>query len=148
MPEFILDCGDRDSALKFKALDSFTQGYIEAMFFTSTGPDDELKEAHVGELAPEAWQMIQEDCAKFQADNAALLEAALASDWRGKPNDYGEVCYDDERAGRDFWFTRNGHGVGYWDRGLGAIGERLSSACRAYRELDLYRGDDELLYLT
>jgi len=24
--------------------------------------------------------------------------------------------YDDEQAGRDFWFTRQGHGVGFWDR--------------------------------
>jgi hypothetical protein len=24
--------------------------------------------------------------------------------------------YSEEQAGRDFWFTRQGHGVGFWDR--------------------------------
>src|SRR4051812_29933619 len=31
-----------------------------------------------------------------------------------------------EQAGHDFWLTRNGHGAGFWDRGLGAVGERLT----------------------
>lgn len=144
MPEFILDRGDRDSALKFKALDSFTQGYIEAMFFTSTGyPENgELEEADVSQLSPEAWQMIREDCAKFQADNATLLEAAI---------EHGADttnAYDDSYAGHDFWYNRNGHGVGYWCRELGDAGGKLDVACKAYRELDMYRGDDGLIYLT
>jgi hypothetical protein len=37
MPEFILDHGSPEAAKQFKALDAFTQSYIEAMFFTSTG---------------------------------------------------------------------------------------------------------------
>ena len=70
MPEFVLDHGTREAATKFGALDSFTQGYIEAMFFTSTGhlEDEDLQEASVAELSPDAWRVIREDCARFQAD--------------------------------------------------------------------------------
>lgn len=100
----------------FRALDSFTQGYIEAMFFTECEPganadshDPETQSALHGEcgfvdLAPEALARIVAHCAAFQASNAELLEIAYERD------------YDSEQAGRDFWFTRNGHGVGYWDR--------------------------------
>jgi hypothetical protein len=30
-----------------------------------------------------------------------------------------------EQAGIDFWLTRNRHGAGYWDRGLGITGDKL-----------------------
>lgn len=53
--------------------------------------------------------------------------------------DWQELCecegiepgepYTEIQAGRDFWFTRNGHGVGFWDRGLGEIGDLLSERC-------------------
>ena len=37
-----------------------------------------------------------------------------------------------ELAGHDFALTRNGHGAGFWDRGLGAIGDMLTSECKPY----------------
>lgn len=43
-----------------------------------------------------------------------------------------------EQAGHDFWLTRNGHGAGFWDRGLGARGERLSVLARPYGEVNLW----------
>ncbi len=141
MPEFILDHGDSESALKFKHLDVFTQGYIEAMFFTSTGnmEDEDLEDASVGELAPSTWIDILEDCKDFQESFADDLAEACDQD---------KANYDMEAAGRDFWYTRNHHGVGYWDRGLGDIGRKLTDMAHPYGEVDLYRGDDGLLYLT
>lgn len=53
---------------------------------------------------------------------------------------------DPEQAGHDFWLTRNRHGDGFWDRGLGERGERLSDAARVYSSVDLYVGDDGLIY--
>lgn len=126
MPEFILDHGTPEAAKTFRALDSFTQGYIEAMFFTD---EEQLCEESgrempavavdlatmetrfvggdspgFGDLAPETLTKIIIDCQAFQSQNIQLLTQAYARD------------YDSEQAGRDFWFTRNGHGVGYWDR--------------------------------
>lgn len=34
-------------------------------------------------------------------------------------------------AGHDLRLTSGGHGAGFWDRGLGELGERLSDAARA-----------------
>jgi len=47
-----------------------------------------------------------------------------------------------EQAGHDFWLTRNGHGAGYWDRGLGEVGEMLSEAATAFGMVDLFVLDD------
>lgn len=57
------------------------------------------------------------DCVLFQWRNRALLRAAYATG------------YTVEQAGHDFYFTQAGHGVGYWDRDLGDIGDKLSAAC-------------------
>jgi hypothetical protein len=56
--------------------------------------------------------------------------------------------YEAIQAGRDFWFTRNHHGVGFWDRGLGPTGDSLSAVSHRFRETDVYRGDDGLIYLA
>lgn len=141
MPEFILDMGSAEGAATFNRLDAFTQGYIEAAFFTETGTGDDaerdLEHATIAELAPDALATIVADCAAWQAANAALLEEAYA---RG---------YTPEQAGQDLWYTSNGHGVGFWDRAAldaGSLGNRLSDACRG-GESHLYRGDDGLVHI-
>lgn len=145
MPQFKLDHGDRDGAAWFKSLDSFTQGYVEAMFFTA---DDDLKDKTVADLSAEARQEIRAQCDDFQKANEAMLSAAYATDE-----------YDAGQAGRDFWFTRNRHGVGYWGRSKIAhlkltpeapddIGAALTDAAHGCGETDLYEGDDGTLYLA
>lgn len=83
------------------------------------------------DLAPETLSAMAADCEKFQAEN----EEALAN------------AGDDGQNGHDFWLTRNRHGAGFWDRGYGEIGEKLSEAARAYGECNLYVGDDGLIRL-
>jgi hypothetical protein len=140
MPEFILDKGSTADAKGFSDLSSFVQGYIEAMFFTETGNDDDLEDANSGELSDESIASIVADCDAFEKANEALLSQAY---------DLGEnfkYPYDATRAGHDFWFTRCGHGVGFWSRDLGDTGEALSEAARKAGSAYLYRGDDGKLY--
>lgn len=145
MPEFILDHGSPDGAKQYKSLDYFTQGYVEAMFFTNTGTgdDEDLEHATFADLAPETLRDIIADCAAWQKTNATLLSAAM----RSPSYDHEDDGYGSKQAGRDYWFSRNGHGVGFWDRGLGAIGDDLHAACQ-YKNKDLYRGDDGAVYLA
>lgn len=53
-----------------------------------------------------------------------------------------------EQVGHDFWLTRNGHGAGFWDRGLGELGSKLSDAAKTFGSSDAYIGDDGKVYLT
>ena len=52
-----------------------------------------------------------------------------------------------EQIGHDFWLTRNGHGTGFWDRGLDDQGDALTTLCKIFGEQDAYEGDDGLIYL-
>lgn len=51
-----------------------------------------------------------------------------------------------EQVGQDFWLTRNGHGAGFWDRGLGDRGYRLSDLAHSFGECHVMEGDDHYVY--
>lgn len=115
-------------------MDQFTSAYITCALWSSTDNSrddggDPLDANYDGsDLAPQALEAIRRECAEFQECHAEDL--ALA---------YEKPGYTEASAGHDFWLTRNGHGAGFWDRGLDAVGDRLSDACKPYGSVDLYR---------
>jgi hypothetical protein len=112
----------------------FSDAYREAIEFTDIHCDNpELQSAD--DISAELNAIIDADCEDFQKANGALLSLAYERDG------YGE-----KQAGHDFWLTRNRHGAGFWDRGLGVIGARLSAAAKVYGSVDLYVCDDNLIY--
>ena len=121
-------------------LDPFTRAYAEAALWSSTGDDGEpLDSTHdLDSIAPETLERMISDCAKFQADNAADIASGCSR----------SCGYSDaEMAGHDFWLTRCGHGAGFWDGDWqDEAGERLTAACKAFGNVDLYVGDDGLIY--
>jgi len=118
-------------------LDKFTQGYLECALWSSTDEDGDSLDSVYGveDFAPVTLQGAVRECKDFQEDQQDLLKAA-----------YDQRGYTADKAGHDFWLTRNGHGAGFWDRGLGEIGDQLTEASKAYGDVDLYAGDDGLIY--
>jgi hypothetical protein len=132
MPEYIME--GRDTAARTES--EFVLGFIEAALFTSSEPGRDMAEwftpeatrarmegtessvpgdAGYLEIHPDSLALIRTFCQSWQNANAPLLRRA-----------YGREGYTEAQAGRDLWFTMNGHGVGFWDRpqldaeGLGA----------------------------
>jgi hypothetical protein len=174
MPQFILDTSGAVTTegsdantrpVTFDRLDPFTQGYIEALFFTeeeslceeSDGarrmPDVAINTATMesrfvggdsfgfADLAPETLARIIADCAAFRE----------TLDWRAFVADRNGNHASDEQAGHDFWLTRNGHGTGFWDRPesyYGAHQVALDAAAKAAKSVDVYLGDDGKVYLS
>lgn len=141
MPEFHINLGELQ--LEYARLDSFTQGYIEAAFFTESGePENSCYEKSFSDLSPELLEAMIADCRAFQESFGDDLQEAYDQD---------KANYDANRAGNDFWYTRNGHGTGFWDRGLGEIGDKLSKVLwfgrfvcrRRWADLRLTRGTIE-----
>jgi hypothetical protein len=139
MPQFF----SQSAAAAGAQYGDFIRGYIMAMYFTDTG-DDGQPDSEI-ELSAEAIENIVKECRQFCRVNRRLLQNAKQ-----------RQGYSMERAGHDFWLTRNGHGAGFWDRdelkdsgrrrvNLGAL---LSGACKPFGESDSYEGDDGLLYVT
>lgn len=121
----------------YLGMDEFTSAYFEAALWSSTDdngtPLDAAKYSET-ELAAETIAEFKADCAKFQADNAALLLQA-------------SELLSTAHHGHDFWLTRNGHGAGFWDRGYPKpLGEALTKAAQAFGECDLYVGNDGKIY--
>ena len=139
MPQYHLPMGTEPAQRTFAQLDSFTRGYIEAMFWTECNEDnEELASCTFHDLAPPALAKVIEECTAFQNANEEPLEACYAHE---------TVDYDDERAGHDFWLTRNGHGAGFWCRDLGDDGDKLTAACKACGECYVHLGDDEKVHI-
>lgn len=84
-------------------LDLFTRQYITTALWSSMDNTNdsggEPLDANYGinDIEPTTLAEMIEDCRQFQADHADL------------------VADDLERAGHDFWLTRNHHGAGFWD---------------------------------
>lgn len=53
-----------------------------------------------------------------------------------------------DQVAHDFILTRNRHGAGFWGRGAGGVGERLTNAAHGYGEVDLYLDDNKTLHIT
>jgi len=123
------------------SLDDFTRQYLETALWSTNDestpaggvPLDENYD--IDDIADETLKQMVKDCEDFQQAEAADL--ALAYQQRG---------YDEGSAGHDFWLTREGHGAGFWDRGLGAVGDRLSKASKVYGSFYLYVGDDDMIH--
>lgn len=99
----------------------------------------------VDDFYPDAVARMRADCAVFLASAGALIRQL--PDTYGAHPDCGTVAQVYAAAGHDFWLTRNGHGVGFWDRGLpGALGDDLSALAEAAGALDVYIGDDARLH--
>ncbi len=53
-----------------------------------------------------------------------------------------------EQIGHDLLLTRNGHGAGFWSRGLGQQGDDLTEIAKKLREIYTYIGDDGFIYIS
>jgi hypothetical protein len=112
-------------------MDAFTQAYIEALLWSSSGDHGSPlgKEANVSEISPELMSRIESDCKNFQLFNSEHFDG------------------DYKQAGHDFALTRNRVGTGFWDGDWPEpAATLLTDAARAVGELELYRGDDGLIY--
>lgn len=52
-----------------------------------------------------------------------------------------------EQIGHDLILTANHHGAGFWDRGLGELGTKLTTFAQSLGGYELYVGDDGKLYV-
>ena len=124
-------------------IEEFFKGYLSALVWSeNTGDMYEGEHARYSitdehdesDMTLDAISESFEDCNDFVSHNIAMLEAReLATDWAS--------------MGHDFALTRNGHGAGFWDRGL-RFDNELSDECEPYGSAHLMMGDDGLLFIT
>lgn len=114
-------------------------GYLECALWSScdlyTGrPLDELG---TGAMAAETFDDMACDVWRF-------LATCWGDVWEDFEIDLSGI--EPEQLGHDLWLTRNYHGAGFWDRGLGEIGDKLTELAHSYGDVTLYIGDDGKIY--
>ena len=105
---------------QLNSFNTFTRAYIVAALWTfdENTPSGEFETSgRVEELFPRltagSLARIEKECAEFREKNRRF--------WADRPD------YSDDKAGHDFWLTRNHHGAGYWDRDENELPEACSS---------------------
>jgi hypothetical protein len=145
------ECQRPSDLRRDRQIDQMMDGYIEAMLWSSGGetdPEDEdieLESLEGFEVADETRQKVLGICARFYDANRTDL--AAYADIKKHAPEYGPY----QCIGHDLWLTTAGHGAGFWDRGMGRVGKRLSDQCgwnKAFPQQDVYLGDDRLVYLS
>lgn len=113
-------------------LDVATESYLEAAAWT--------EEEYLGLTGAEDWNeddrlWAKRQVVEFVRDNEEAVREAI-----GAP--YGLDIYGSDEFGHDLWLTRNGHGAGFWDRGLGEVGRKLSHEAQLLGGEDIWFDED------
>ncbi len=111
-----------------------TSDYIEALLWSSQDEEDDL----TGTQSAEFEAQCESDCETFTLRAEKILERLEEVE-----------SWDMAQMGHDFALTRNGHGVGFWDRPE-IWGERggalLTTLSHRFGEVWPYTGDDGQIY--
>jgi hypothetical protein len=121
-------------------IDSMLEAALECLLWSeydwahdNETPLDELFE--VSDFSEEAVAQLREELTDFVESNVGDIELMISAGF-----DFGQI-------GHDFILTRNGHGAGFWDRGLGENGERLTEMVKPFGEVRAYSDNDNKLHL-
>lgn len=115
-------------------------GYISAVYFTDTGDIDQPPAD--AEMAQESEFKAMSDCADFLA---YCSKGGLLADLENELEKQNRA-FSWDSFGIDFWLSRNGHGAGFFDRGLNDVGEKLQAAANTFGSSEVYAGDDSKIY--
>lgn len=104
-------------------MDKFTQAFFHALLWSERDNNDEPLDDNydIDDIDVITLEALKKDCADFQEQNAELLQGL-----------------DDIQCGHDFALTRNHHGAGFWDQGLGEVGDKLTDSCKSFGSVTLY----------
>lgn len=129
-------------------LDILTRHYLIAALWSNTDDNGDPLDAHydLADIHPDSIARASATCAAFLADAGDLLEQL--PDTYGPHPHCGTVHPQIAAAGHDLWLTSNGHGAGFWDRGLGELGDKLTHLAHAVGGCDAYIGDDARVHLS
>ena len=112
----------------------FIVGYMAAI--ESTLDDDGPA---CRDWSPEALATARKHCAAFIERAGELLNEYT----------YSSECFPSAVcAGHDFWFTRNRHGAGFGDRGLGDVGDELTKIAQSFHQCGAFVYDNGQLALN
>ena len=107
----------------------FIDAFFEALFWSE---GEAFYDLSYTDLEDDDAEELISDCLGFLSEASILLAKT-------------SLTFDS--AGHDFLLTRNGHGAGFWDRGLGEAGDKLTDMAHNYGTIGLDIGDNGQVYV-
>lgn len=124
-------------------INAVLHAYLECVLFTESDSDNGIDQTcDIDDFSPSTIKTARREITAF----LYLFKDALACAMENNPS------YTWENVGHDIWYSRNGHGLNFWDRELGsyygyAIGE-LTATCQLMgAQHAFYDGDIEFIIL-
>jgi hypothetical protein len=109
----------------YKRENEFFRSFLEALLWSSGGTLDKYDS---DDISHGCYCRLKIECSEFERMAGDMIASDLA------------------KAGHDFALTRNHHGAGFWDGDWHEHGEELTMISHRFPEVDLYLGDDGLIY--
>jgi len=115
-------------------IDAILAGYIECELWTAIVRLDDDDDVHADSLD---FEPCPDSMGRARADIEQFLD-----------DEVQDICerrnIDDGQIGHDFSLTRNHHGAGFWDRGHGYDGQRLTDIAHTFGETSWFVEGDTL----
>ncbi|AXQ62124.1 hypothetical protein SEA_SKYSAND_91 [Gordonia phage Skysand] len=132
--------GEADFTVYVSAVTSMARGYVDALCWTQRAYDDDNADADLtlSDLGYGYDDLHPGTRARIIGELVALITAhPLAVRMYGANRRYSG-CKGDawSHFGHDYLLTRDGHGAGFWDRGLGDLGDYLTDIAKTMGEHD------------
>ncbi len=105
-------------------LPDFEKGFFTSAFWTEDDNAPSGMDYRDSGNASDLWE-------RLHPVNKKTLLYALHN-WKTENSELLEQAGDDEQNGHDLWLTQAGHGCGFWDRGYGEIGDKLSEKSKEF----------------
>lgn len=127
-------------------IDAMVQGYLECQLWAQLDYDNPSCDCHaddpqnachnytldekysVDDIAPEYVDKIRDELSAIATEHPLAVRMFLAR--TGKTSAPGLYSDASGSFGHDFYLTREGHGAGFWDRGLGELGDYLTQLAK------------------
>lgn len=111
------------------ALDDFVRGYIEAALWSSTDDAGNPLDGNfaIDDIDDATLAQMRSDCDRF----------LTAVDTDNIDDEQTVEDMESDQGGMDFWFSRNGHGTGYFSGNYGGYEEFLQELARKFGEYHL-----------
>ena len=119
--------------------------YVESLLWSSSviGLDEQPYNADEYHHSDALQESSYNDCVDFYQTNSEIIELYIEQMVESGMSERDAFA----QLGHDFALTRNHHGAGFWDRGLGDLGINLTDIAQSYGSVDVYLGDDELIHI-
>ena len=129
-------------------IDDMVDGYLECQLWAGLDYDNQVDGEPVpydenydrSDISPEYVKHVRDELTEVVAQHPLAVRMYLRGSGRYYP------VHTDERNelfGHDFYLTREGHGAGFWDRGLGELGDYLTGIAKSYGSADMLYDNGE-----